>query len=131
MYRKPVKVRVAFESGLTVEFLVNFEENPRTAEVLMMSLPFESRAELWGEELYFSVPFSVGPENTRDVVDVGDVAYWPEEPSLCLFFGPTPISPEPDIIKPYSPVNVIGKIVGDPKVLRKVREGEGLRVYMA
>ncbi len=129
--KEPVKIRVTFESGLTVECLIKFDENPKTAEALVKSLPFESKVELWGDEIYFSVPFSVELENARDVVEMGDVAYWPEEPSLCLFFGPTLSSPSPDIIKPYSPVNVIGKIIGDPRVLKKVREGEKVRVELS
>ncbi|MEM3673627.1 MAG: cyclophilin-like family protein [Candidatus Bathyarchaeia archaeon] len=35
------------------------------------------------------------------------------------------------MIKPYSPVNVIGKILNDPKILEKVEGGEKLRVEKA
>jgi len=122
------RIRITFESGLSVECAIDLDQNPETAKALLSSLPFESEAHLWGEEVYFSLPFSVPLENPKEVVDLGDVAYWPEEPSLCLFFGPTLSSPSPDVIKPYSPVNVVGKIVGDPKVLKKVREGEKVRV---
>ncbi|RLF12503.1 MAG: hypothetical protein DRJ68_02445 [Thermoprotei archaeon] len=128
--KSPFKVRIAFEGGVTVYCEVGFEENPKTAEALLKSLPFSSKAELWGDEVYFSVPFTVELENARDVVRVGDLAYWPEEPSLCLFFGPTPISPSPSIIKPYSPVNVIGRILGDPSVLKGVKSGEKVRVEL-
>ncbi|MDH5816464.1 MAG: cyclophilin-like fold protein [Candidatus Nezhaarchaeota archaeon] len=128
MTEEPVIIKISFESGLSIRCRVDWSKSPRTVETLLSSLPFESEAQLWGDEVYFSVPFSVPPENPRDVVEVGDVAYWPEEPSLCLFFGPTPISPRPDVIRPYSPVNVIGKIIEDPKLLRNVREGEKVRV---
>jgi len=122
------KLRIVFESGITIECEIRFNENPKTAEALMKSLPFEARAEFWGKEIYFEVPFKVGLEKARDIVDYGDVAYWPEGPALCLFFGPTLSSPNPNVIKPYSHVNVVGKILGDPKVLEKVEEGEKLRV---
>lgn len=131
MVEKPVIIRISFESGLSVECRVDASRSPKTVESLLSSLPLESKAELWGDEIYFSVPFSAPRENPKDIVEVGDVAYWPEEPSLCLFFGPTPSSPRPDIIKPYSPVNIIGKIIGDPKVLKIVREGEKVRVDKA
>lgn len=131
MANKPAIIRISFESGLLVECEIDERRSPKTVEALLSSLPFESVVEVWGDEVYFSVPFSVQPENPVDVVEVGDVAYWPEEPSLCLFFGPTPLSPRPDVIKPYSPVNIVGKIVGDPKVLKKVREGEKVRVNRA
>jgi hypothetical protein len=97
----------------------------------MKALPFQARAEFWGKEIYFEAPFKVGLEKARDIVEYGDVAYWPEGPALCLFFGPTLSSPSPNIIKPYSPVNVIGKILGDPKILEKVSEGEKLKVEKA
>lgn len=126
--RGGARIRITFESGLSVECIIYLDQSPETARALLSSLPFESEAHLWGEEVYFSVPFSAPPENPKEVVDLGDVAYWPEEPSLCLFFGQTLSSPSPDVIKPYSPVNVVGKIIGDPKALKKVREGERVRV---
>lgn len=126
--RRGARIRITFESGLSVECAIDSEQSPETVRALLSSLPFESEAHLWGEEIYFSVPFSAPPENPKEEVDLGDVAYWPEEPSLCLFFGPTLSSPGPNVIKPYSPVNVIGKIIGDPKVLKKVRDGERVGV---
>ncbi len=125
------KIRIKFESGITIECEIRFDENPKTAEALMKALPFEARAEFWGKEIYFEVPFKVGLEKAKDVVNYGDVAYWPEGPALCLFFGPTLSSPNPNVIKPYSPVNVVGKILGEPKVLERVEEGEKIRVEKA
>jgi hypothetical protein len=125
------KIKISFESGLTVECEIHFEKSPKTAEALIKSLPFKSRAEFWGHEVYFQAPFNVGLENAREVVDFGDLAYWPEGPALCLFYGPTLSSPSPEVIKPYSPVNVIGKIIGDPKILSRVNEGEELKVEKA
>lgn len=43
-----------------------------------------------------------------------DVAYWPEGSALCFFYGQTPISKQGKIM-PYSPVNVIGRIVTKPE----------------
>jgi hypothetical protein len=129
--KRKEKIRITFESGVTVKCEIRFDENPKTAEALMKALPFEARAEFWGKEIYFEVPFKVGLEKAKDIVDYGDVAYWPEGPALCLFFGPTFSSPNQNVIKPYSPVNVIGKILGDPKVLERVEEGEKIRVEKA
>jgi hypothetical protein len=69
----------------------------------------------------------VPEENTKTVVEVGDVAYWPPGESMCIFFGPTPASlaSEP---RAYSPVNVFGKITGDPSVFKKVKNGERIKV---
>jgi hypothetical protein len=125
-----MRIVILFESGISIECELNEKENPKTIKALLNSLPFESRVNLWGKEIYFAVPFSAEIENPKEIVEIGDIAYWPEEPSLCLFFGPTPISPSPDIIKPYSPVNVIGKIISDLKILEKIKEGEKVRVML-
>ncbi len=76
------------ETGITVEL----GEGP-TAEALWEALPIESRASLWGEEIYFPISLSSeGEPDAREEVEVGTVAYWPPGDALCLFFGPTPAS---------------------------------------
>jgi len=92
----------------------------RTAEALLKILPVKARVNTWGDEIYFDVPFNLELEDGKEVVEMGDVAYWPDGPSLCLFFGRTPAS-RGDEIRAASPVSLVGKIVGDPKVLKPVR----------
>jgi len=92
-----------------------------TAQRLWEALPIESRAQRWGDEVYFETPVVVGEEDPRADVPSGAVAYWPPGKALCLFFGQ----------KPYSPVNVVGEIEGDPDVLSGVGEGEAVRVESA
>ena len=99
----------------------------RTAEALFKILPLKAQANTWGDEIYFDVPLRMGIENGKEVVDMGDVAYWPNGPSLCLFFGRTPAS-RGDEIRAASLVTVLGRIVGDPKVLKSVRSGAGVTV---
>ena len=62
-------------------------------------------------------------DDAKEVVSLGDVAYWPQGKAMCLFFGKTPVS-KGEEIRPASPVNVIGKIKGDPKVLGDVKQGD-------
>ena len=89
-----------------------------TTGLLLDALPFESKSQLWGAEVYFSIPVDTEEEDAQADVPYGGVAYWPPGKALCLFFGQ----------KPYSPVNVIGKIEGDPNVLASVSESEHVRV---
>jgi len=79
---------------------------------------------VWGEELYTNATsIKVGPENSKSLVDLMDVAYWPQGNAICLFFGPTPIGKKGEI-KPYSPVNVIGKIrETDKNFLKDLKDG--------
>jgi hypothetical protein len=92
-----------------------------TAGRLRAALPFESRAQRWGDEVYFETPVEVGEEEPQADVPSGSVAYWPPGKALCLFFGQ----------QPYSPVNVVGEVDGDPGVLSAVDEGEAVRVEAA
>jgi len=103
------------------------DKNSKTADAIWNSLPFESEVNTWGEEIYFSIPVKVGLENSQDVVDVGDIGYWPPGKAFCIFFGQTPMS-EPGKIRPASPVNVFGKVTGDIEVLKKIKDGDKIRV---
>ncbi len=99
----------------------------KTAKAIWEALPLSAKAETWGDEIYFSIPVSLKEENPKDVVELGDVGYWPPGEAFCIFFGPTPSS-RGDEIRPASPVNVFGRLVGDPKVFKKVRSGTSVRV---
>ena len=75
-------------------------------------------------ELYTGkTPIVAEEENAQSIVNLLDVAYWPEGNALCLFYGPTPISKSPDEILPYSPVNVVGKIISEEDILYQIKDG--------
>jgi hypothetical protein len=110
--------------GITAELI---DKNPKTADAIWDSLPFECEVNTWGEEIYFSIPIKLELENPQDVVDVGDIGYWPTGKAFCIFFGQTPMS-EPGKIKPASPVNVFAKVMGDIEVLKKIKDGDKIKV---
>src|SRR4030042_7038601 len=93
-----------------------------TANKIWDALPIEARANTWGDEIYFSIPLHLGEQNPQEVVALGDLGYWPPGNAMCIFFGPTPVSKGKEI-RPASAVNVWGRVIGDPKVLKKVRSG--------
>jgi hypothetical protein len=99
----------------------------KTAQKVWEALPIEGRVNTWGDEIYFSIPVDVGLENAKAVVSEGDLGYWPPGNAFCIFFGLTPAS-QGDEIRPASPVNVFGKIIGDPKVFKKVRSGAKITI---
>jgi hypothetical protein len=103
------------------------EDAPNTISRILSSLPISSTANRWGEEVYFSTPVVADAENQYEVVEMGDVAYWPPGKALCVFFGPTPAS-RGEEIRPASPVNVIGKVQGDPRIFSKVEDGDAVTV---
>lgn len=102
-------------------------DDSQTARTILSALPIESKANRWGEEVYFSTQLKIGDENPREVVEMGDLGFWPPGKAICIFFGKTPVS-KGEEIRPASPVNVFGKILGDPKVFAQVREGTKIRV---
>jgi hypothetical protein len=86
-------------------------------------LPVTTGFNFWGDEIYCSIPLEAGPENSQAVVEVGDLGYWPPGHAFCIFYGPTPASGEGEI-RPASPVNPIGRVLGDVKVLRQIAKKE-------
>ena len=101
-----------------------------TAALIWDALPIEASANTWGDEVYFNVPVSTGLENGVEVVDMGDLGYWPQGPAFCIFFGPTPMS-KGDEIRPASAVNIVGKVLGDATVFRAVAPGEAITLSRA
>lgn len=96
--------------------------NTRTAQAIWEALPIKARANLWGEEVYFSIPVSLELEAGQELVSAGDLGYWPEGNAFCIFFGPTPISRGGEI-RPASAVTVFGRITGDATIFKQVASG--------
>jgi hypothetical protein len=118
--------RIRFDFGsLTLD--ADLLDTP-TAKAIASALPISASALTWGEEVYFDVPVNVAREkNARAVVTPGEVAYWPEGPAIALGFGRTPIS-QGDECRLASPCNIFARVVGDVKVLGKVKAGTKISV---
>jgi hypothetical protein len=113
------KIRILV-SDLKVDAELN---ESKTAQLIWDALPMEAKANLWGEEIYFAIPVKTGLEQgSREVVSAGELGYWPTGHAFCIFFGPTPAS-RGDEIRAASAVNIIGKVLGDPRAFLKVKDG--------
>ncbi|MHC4647326.1 MAG: cyclophilin-like fold protein [Planctomycetota bacterium] len=94
-----------------------------TAGAITDALPIKEYGNRWGEEIYFEIGVAVGlEEGARDVLEAGELGYWPTGNAFCIFFGPTPAS-RGDEIRAASAVNIIGKIEGDLSQLTDVPDG--------
>ena len=110
---------------------IALDETPTTA-ALLEALPFDSKAQTWGEEVYFEAPVSADLEHdARQVVEPGTACFWVEGSSVALPFGRTPISGKDGKPKLAARCNVLGRIVGDPRALAKVKSGDRIRVEAA
>ena len=102
-----------------------------TAQQVWAALPIDGRANTWGDEIYFEIPVSAGSEpDARADVEIGELAYWPMGSAFCIFFGPTPASTGSQP-RAYSPVNILGRMMGDATQFRTVRDGDAVRIEQA
>ena len=122
---KTIQIRVG---SLQVEAELN--DSP-TARKIWDALPIEGHANLWGDEIYFSIPVKAVSEQTaREDVDVGELGYWPPGNAFYIFFGPTPVSSGSQP-RAASPVNILGRVSGDATQFRAVRNGEKVIISRA
>ena len=99
-----------------------------SAEKIWENLPIEGSANRWGDEIYFSIPVQIESEpDARELVEVGELGYWPSGSAFCIFFGPTPVSTD-NRPRAYSPVNIFGKVLGDATQLTAVQSNEHIRI---
>jgi len=126
-----MRIVIETEATGTVLAELDSERCPKTVTAIREALPIEAVARRWGEEVYFEVPAVVEPEAPVELVAAGDLGYWPPGQAMCIFFGPTPASRSPGEIRPASPVNPIGRVLSDPKVFSKVRDGDKIVVRAA
>ncbi len=106
-----------------VELTAQLFDTP-TADAIYNSLPIESEAHTWGEEVYFSTPLRVIREpGARDVVEKGDLAFWVEGNSIAIGFGRTPVSVG-DEIRLAAKTNIWGRALEPVSVLEAVQEGD-------
>jgi len=123
--KKRIKISIG---GMTVEA----ELKPtRTAQGIYDALPVEAAVNQWGEEFYCNIP---GVKDHRETattnVKVGDVALWGLGGMLAVFFGRTPMSIGEDPV-PADRVNVVGRLIDDPLVLRQVVGATMMKVEKA
>ena len=116
-------MRIAIRIG-TFSMEAELNETP-TAQKIAAALPLRTSFNTWGDEIYFAIPVDADlDDSAQDVVELGDLGYWPPGKAWCIFLGQTPVSQSGKIM-PASAVNVIGKVLGDATQFKTVmRERE-------
>lgn len=93
------------------------------ARLLYERLPLELELSRWGDELYGScglaatAAMEAAKGEAREIMEVGELAYWPDGDAFCIFFGPTPSSTD-DRPRAVSPVIPLGRCEGDLQELK-------------
>ena len=114
-----IKIKFTIEGlgeaeGELVRFLA-----PRTVDMIVRELPIEGRAALWKEEIYFETPIKMGEEKAKATVELGTIAFWPMGSAICVFYGAS---------QPYSPVNVLGKVMKNLEIFVQLKSGTKIKV---
>ena len=123
----PLKIKIAADK-VQVEAELN---DSLTAKSVADVLPIKAKAQRWGGEIYFTIPVEAELEaDSREVLEAGELGYWPTGNAFCIFFGKTPAS-QGDEIRAASAVNIIGKVEGDLSELWDVADGASVLVEIA
>jgi hypothetical protein len=103
-----------------------------TAKKIYEKLPIKGKVQRWGNEIYFEIPLYVDldEEIANEVVELGDLGFWPEGDCFCIFFGKTPASEENEI-RAASKVNVFGKVVKGATLLKASKDGANILIDKA
>lgn len=118
--------KIKITSGAT-ELVATLLDTP-TAAAIYDKLPVESRAQTWGEEVYFEVPVQASREaNAKDVVEPGEVAFWVEGNCVAIGFGRTPISLGEEI-RLAAKTNIWAVTEDDVRKLAAVRPGQKISI---
>jgi len=105
----------------------------KTAEFILKKLPITGKISTWGEEIYFDTPVKEVKleKDAKDVMKLGEIAFWNDGNAIAIGFGRTPASTG-DEIKLVSPCNVWADAI-EPKDLLKLREvnsGDKIEVFI-
>jgi hypothetical protein len=118
------KIHIQFEN---FSLQARLNDTP-TAQEVLKQLPIESQVNTWGDEIYFKIPVNMPQEaDAREIVEVGELGYWPVGKAFCIFFGPTPVSTD-QRPRAYSPVNILGEILGDSQGLRAIKDHDKVKL---
>lgn len=123
----PVRIKISvMDIALDAELF-----DTATAQAVAGALPVVAAPNEWGDEFYFTIPVTMPLDNSAtENVSVGDIGYWPPGNALAIFFGPTPMSSGSDPV-PASAVNLVGRITGDAKLLKKAKGAKEMRIERA
>jgi hypothetical protein len=118
--------RITITAG-NVSLPAELDDSP-TAQRIWQALPLEGWANTWGDEIYFEIPVKAAQAlDARQEMAVGELGYWPVGHAFCIFFGPTPASLD-ERPRAYSPVNLLGRVIGDTAPFRAVKAGTQVKL---
>ncbi len=115
---QPIRIAVG---DLSIDGELN---DTKCARALARVLPLTAEFQVWGDELHFAVPLEDEPAPRRgNSVSVGDLGFWAEGSTLCIFVGPTPMSVGEQPVSAV-PVTVVGRLERVDELRTRKDKGE-------
>jgi len=109
------------------EILVGLKNNA-TAKKIWDSLPIQSKVKIWGEEVYFYTSIDTPRESdAKEVINFGELAFWPEGKAIAIGFGKTPVSIGEEI-RLAARCNIWGITEFNLKKLKEINDGELIKI---
>ncbi len=92
-----------------------------TARNIRDALPFASKCQKWGNEVFFETPVMAEDEdNATDVIKAGELAFWADMGIIAIAYGKTPAS-QGDEIRLAHKCNIWAHAVTDVTLLRSTQ----------
>jgi hypothetical protein len=90
-YDAAMATSIVIEAGGTT-LRAELSDSP-AAKRVAAALPLSVTMSRWGDEYYGSAGLVIPEDSSaRELMEVGEIAWWPPGKALCIFFGPTPAS---------------------------------------
>ncbi len=115
--RTPVKIVVEGVGEARGEFVRILA--PLTVAAILGKLPLKGRAHVRGGGLSMILGIRRGAEKAVRSVKAGEIAYWPMQDSLVVYFQDS---------KPYGPVNRVGKVSENIELFQDLKGGARIRI---
>ena len=115
--RTPIKIvveGVGEAKGELVRILA-----PLTVGTILSKLPLKGRAHVRGGGLSMILGIRRGAEKAVNSVKAGDIAYWPMQDSIVVYFQDS---------KPYGPVNKLGTVSENLELFQGLKGGARIRI---
>jgi len=105
-----------------------------TSKSILKLCPFKAKIKTWGDEIYFSLPKNMEiilEESSKDVFNLGEIAFWTEGNAIAIGFGRTPASQKNEI-RLVSRCNYWANAINPEELLKlkKMTDGEEVKLVL-
>ena len=113
-----IELKILIDNAYEIKSNLYKHLSPITVNTIITNLPIENRIYKFENKfVYILTEIDTNREKMRKDFNIGDIAFWPNRKAICFFLANCSIT---------TPMNYIGKIDEDIKLISKVEEGKTL-----